>query len=316
MSDSENTPAPDARPRKIHPFRRAILRGLAVAMPPLLTIIVFLWAWSLINGYVLEPIERGARMIIVAATWRTLESPPDPQVRSRYANLPNGQWIPVEIYETVNIRPGEHRPESAIGYYNRYVDLRYLPRYRTIPLFLAAFVLVLYLLGKFLAAGVGHWAWRTSESIIIRLPIVRKVYSAVKQVTDLFFAEQEVQFNRIVAFEYPRKGIWSIGFVTGEGMSAVAAISGEPMLTVLTPTSPMPATGFVLTVKKSDVIDLNISIDEAIQFVVSCGVVVPNTKLVYKPRPGTGSGIGIGSDSSAGKAKETAIAPHDRLSEA
>src|SRR5690606_15663369 len=72
-----------------------------------------------------------------------------------------------------------------------------------------------------------------------------------------------------------RKGIWSLAMVTGEGMLDISAAANEPMLSVLVPTSPMPFTGFTMTVRKSETVDLNISMDQAIQFIMSCGVVVP-----------------------------------------
>jgi uncharacterized membrane protein len=87
--------------------------------------------------------------------------------------------------------------------------------------------------------------------------------------------EREIEFNRVVAVQYPRKGIWSIGFVTGESMADIRAAANEPVLSVLMPTSPMPVTGFTVTVMKSEAVDLNVTVDQAIQFIVSCGVVVP-----------------------------------------
>ena len=89
------------------------------------------------------------------------------------------------------------------------------------------------------------------------------------------FNEREIQFNRVVAVQYPREGIWSLGFVTGESLLDICAAANEPVLAVLMPTSPMPATGFVITVRKSEILDLNITLDQAIQFIVSCGVVSP-----------------------------------------
>ena len=79
----------------------------------------------------------------------------------------------------------------------------------------------------------------------------------------------------MVAVEYPRAGTWAIAFVTGEGFVEVQAACGEPVLSLLVPTSPMPATGFAIIVRKSETIDLNITIDQALQFIVSCGVVAP-----------------------------------------
>lgn len=147
------------------------------------------------------------------------------------------------------------------------------------PLFLVAFIIVLYLAGKSLAVGMGRMLWNYGESMVNRLPLIRNVYSSVKQVTDFAFTENEIQCRRIVAIEYPRKGIWSMGFVTGEGIEDIKQVTGEPMVSVLVPTSPMPATGFTVTVPKSATMDLNISMDQAIQFFVSCGVVSPKSAV-------------------------------------
>jgi len=161
-----------------------------------------------------------------------------------------------------------------------FVERRYLRRYTVIPIFLCVFLMGLYLLGKFLAAGVGRFFWMQFERVINQLPLVRNVYSSVKQVTDFMFSEREIEYTRVVAVEYPRKGIWSIAMVTGEGMLDIRCAANEPVLSVLVPTSPMPFTGFTVTVKKSETVDLNITIDQAFQFIVSCGVVVPTQQIV------------------------------------
>ncbi len=93
--------------------------------------------------------------------------------------------------------------------------------------------------------------------------------------TDFVFSESDVEYTRVVALEYPRKGIWSLGLVTGESMLDIRSAANEPVLSVLVPTSPAPFTGFTVTIKKSEAIDLNLTIDQAFQFIVSCGVVVP-----------------------------------------
>jgi uncharacterized membrane protein len=88
-----------------------------------------------------------------------------------------------------------------------------------------------------------------------------------------------VEYNRVVAVEYPRKGIWSLGMVTGDGMLDIRSAANEAVMSLLIPTSPMPFTGFTVVVKKSETIDLNITMDQALQFIVSCGVVVPPHQL-------------------------------------
>ena len=265
------------------PFRRAVLRGLAVILPPLLTIVIFIWVWNAVQDYVLVPVETGARHIIAWAIADIHDQKPESSTDHgfEYKQLEEGgQWVPDFVVQEVRNQQGtEPIPTTGKGIYYRYVDVRYLGPEVVIPVFLCVFILVLYLLGKFLAIRVGGLLWNFIEQIIHRLPIVRNVYSSVKQVTDFVFSEQDVEYTRVVAVEYPRKGVWSIGFVTGESMLDIQSAANEPVLSVLMPTSPMPVTGFTITVRKSDTIDLDITIDQAIQFIVSCGVVVPPQQL-------------------------------------
>ncbi len=109
---------------------------------------------------------------------------------------------------------------------------------------------------------------------MLHMPGVRSVYSAIKQVTDFVFSEKEMTFTRIVAVEFPCKGSWSVGFVTGESLKTIRDALDEPVLAVLIPYAP-PVTGCVITVRKSECIDLDMTFDQACQFIVSCGVVVP-----------------------------------------
>src|SRR5204863_1846476 len=119
-------------------------------------------------------------------------------------------------------------PSDAKGIYTWYIDHYWLPRRYVVPLFLCVFLLVLYLLGKFLAAGVGRFFFNRMEQIIHRLPLVSNVYSSIKQVTDFLFSESEMKFTRVVAIEYPRMGIWTLAFVTGEGMHDIKSSVDEP----------------------------------------------------------------------------------------
>jgi uncharacterized membrane protein len=194
----------------------------------------------------------------------------------QYRRTEDGQFVPVEVYHYVAASVGKNpMPRDAKAIYTWYVDNKWLPRHIVVPVFLCLFLLVLYLLGKFLAAGVGRFFWNQMERLIHRVPLVRNVYGSVKQVTDFVFTDAEVPYTRVVAIEYPRKGMWSLAFVTGDGLWDIRGVAKEPIITVFVPTSPMPFTGFALTVKKSEVVELTITVDQAIQFFVSCGVVVP-----------------------------------------
>lgn len=273
------------------PFRNAVLRGLGVVMPPLLTIVLLVWVWSAVENYVLTPVERGITQIVA---WSIRDDPGKTKARAvrdadgrlsvmykdhSYLRLDTGEWVRRSIYEEVLTNPGPRPLHTAGDYYRRYVELRFLRRAIVLPVFLCLFVLALYFLGKFMAARVGRMTWESLERVINQLPIVRNVYSSVKKVSDFVFSEREVGFTRVVAVQYPRRGIWTVAFVTGESMLDVRSAANEPVVSLLIPTSPMPATGFTITVLKRETIDLSITVDQAIQFIVSCGVVVPNSQL-------------------------------------
>ena len=142
--------------------------------------------------------------------------------------------------------------------------------------FLLALIAVC-IVGAILASVVGRTLWRMIEQFIMNTPFLRRVYPYVKQITDFFLTEEEQKsmFRRVVAVEYPRKGIWSIGFVTGTGLDRVVAVVKREFVTVLIPTSPTPFTGFVITVQRRQTIDLDMTIEEALRFIVSGGVITP-----------------------------------------
>jgi uncharacterized membrane protein len=279
------------KPSALDPFRRAILRGLAVLLPPLLTIVIILWVWNTVADYLLVPAENLARRGLVYWHDQNIVTA-DPATAQRiekgrveidgrlFQQTGDGQLMPAEHYEEAQTLSGrEPLPPTAEGVYALYIERKFLPRRIVVPVFLCAFLLMLYLLGKFLAAGVGRFFWGYAERGITRLPVVRNVYSSVKQVTDFMFSEREIEYTRVVAVEYPRKGIWQIAFVTGESLMDIACAANEPVLAVFLPCSPMPFTGFTAIVKRSETIDLNITMEQALQYVVSCGVVLPPHQL-------------------------------------
>ncbi len=301
-----------------HPFRRAVLRGLGVVLPPLLTVVFLLWIWNSVQSFVLTPIKDMVRSVAVSRRWDVVNHvPPNAQMLSLYYNmddklvwrttresnsidLENGtlrrqelrafrlpgeetiycelasrEWIPFKVYYRVRKNPGPELPETAEAFYRRDVEAQWFRPSVIFPITLSVFILVLYLLGKIIAASIGRALMNFVERLIDRVPFIGTVYSTVKKVTDMVFADRELEFNRVVAVEYPRSGLWSIGFVTGASLPVLRQSAGESMLSVLMPTSPMPATGFTISVRKSEAIELDITVDQAVQFIVSCGFVVP-----------------------------------------
>jgi uncharacterized membrane protein len=113
-------------------------------------------------------------------------------------------------------------------------------------------------------------------------PFLRQVYPYVKQVTDFLLTQEEQtkMFSRVVAVEYPRKGIWSVGYATGSGIRKIVEGQEKEFVTILIPTAPTPLSGFVIMVPKEDTIDLDMSIEEALRFIISAGVIAPQGKEV------------------------------------
>ena len=140
--------------------------------------------------------------------------------------------------------------------------------------FMAA-VLVVCIVGVILASMVGRAFYRMIEKFLMNIPVLRRVYPYVKQITDFLLTEERLAFLRVVAVQYPRKGIWSMGMVTGRGLRKVSESQKKEFLTILIPTSPTPFTGFVIIVPKDEVIDLDMTIEEGFRFSVSGGVVTP-----------------------------------------
>ena len=159
---------------------------------------------------------------------------------------------------------------------------------------IAGFLVALFvvcIVGAILASVVGRTLWRMVEKFIMNTPLLRQVYPYVKQITDFLLTQEEKKrmFSRVVAVEYPRKGIWSMGMVTGSGLKKVIDNNVEKeFLTVLIPTSPTPFTGFVIMVPKEQSIELDMTIEEALRFAVSAGVIAPqsNKGAGFLPPPG------------------------------
>jgi uncharacterized membrane protein len=280
---------PDPESEGTRAFRTAVIRGLGGLLAPLLTIVILLWIWQTLKYYVLEPVETATRNFIA---WQIAdihdEVPPDavptatPSVYEiggkEYQRLQNGQLIPREVYETV-VRQSVDVPVRGRDFYRRWVEIRYLKPWIVVPVFLILFFGLMYLIGSLFAAGLGHVFWTLFEDSVGRVPFVRAVYGPVKQVTDYMLSEHKPDFRRVVAVEYPRRGVWTIAFVTGEGMADVQKLSGEPMVTVLFPTCPTPIAGNTKMVPKRETIDLAMSVDQAVQYILSFGVVVPEERI-------------------------------------
>ena len=134
---------------------------------------------------------------------------------------------------------------------------------------------VLLLTGMFATNIVGQWWLRQGNRLLSKIPIVKSIYNSVKQVSDTLFSSNGNAFREAVLVQYPRAGAWTIAFVTGKPGGEVAHYLGAEHISVYVPTTPNPTSGFFLMVPRTDVQRLAMSVDEALKYVISMGVVGP-----------------------------------------
>jgi uncharacterized membrane protein len=176
-------------------------------------------------------------------------------------------WVLNLIISTMDqsllLLPERWRPEAVVGFH--------IPGLGTMLT-----LMVIFLTGLATRNFIGKrivWAW---ESLLIRIPVVRSIYSSVKQVSDTLFSESGNAFRTAVLVQWPRPDVWTIAFVTGTpGGDVTNYLRGEEFVSVYVPTTPNPTGGYFVMLRKSDCIELKMSVDEALKYVVSMGVVSP-----------------------------------------
>ncbi|MBD3674934.1 MAG: DUF502 domain-containing protein [Planctomycetaceae bacterium] len=328
MSQIPPTPEIDPEHKKLHPSR-ILLRGLAIALPPILTVVILIWIFGGINHYIIQPTSTVVRYCFAQFIEDSVKSdsltpweklPPLEYCQTNYRITPElkkrlqkqlettaqeqgstrvtvdvkTEWVlseseqvyvtmgsravPYEDYKDVaSVIPASSMPATSIGIYMELVTIRYFQSIFHLSAVAVIITIVsLYFIGRVVTVQLGQWTVNAFENrVLSKVPVISNVYSSVKQVTDFLFTERTVSYNQVVAVQYPREGIWSLGFVTGQGMREVAEELNEPMLALLMPTSPMPMTGFTIMVPKSECIELDLTVDQAFQYCLSCGVLVP-----------------------------------------
>lgn len=156
---------------------------------------------------------------------------------------------------------------------------------------LIVLVVFITLVGALTAGFLGRMVLRFYENMLNRMPVIRSVYGATKQILETVLQRQSNAFRQPVLVEYPRRGIWAIGFITGRTEGEVQNLIADELINVFLPTTPNPTSGFLLFVPKEDLIKLDMSVEEAIKMVISAGIVTPPDRrpLELKDKPVTGS---------------------------
>jgi len=194
-------------------------------------------------------------------------------------------WLFVQFYQFISHNVSRHVNQflvQAIAYVTDSYSISQLEAFWVdgrgqVAGFIIPFVLVC-IVGAFLASVLGKSLLRSFDRLLMNIPLLRRVYPYLKQITDFFFSHDKMQFKRVVALQYPRVGIWSIGLVTGEAFNRFPETVGESgrMLTIFIPSSPTPFTGYVIMLAEKDVVDMELTIEEALRFSISGGVITPS----------------------------------------
>lgn len=186
-------------------------------------------------------------------------------------------WVLSLIVRTMDqsllLLPNTIRPETLLGFY--------IPGIGAILT-----LLVVFLTGLITANIIGQRLVRFWESALARIPVVKSVYYSVKQVSDTLFSSSGEAFRKALLVQYPRPGSWTIAFMTGQpGGDVVQHLQGD-YVSVYVPTTPNPTSGFFLMMPRQDVIELSMSVDEALKYIISMGVVAPPQRRIPETRAG------------------------------
>ncbi len=167
---------------------------------------------------------------------------------------------------TILLLPADYRPEALLGF--------------SIPGFgIVLAVGVLVLTGMFAANLLGRRLVLFWEAALGKIPLVRNIYSSVKQISTTLLASQNNSFRKVVLIEYPRKDSWCIGFLSNERVDTDHGITDLQLQSIYLPTTPNPTSGFNLLIPKRDIIELDMSVEDGFKFIISMGVIVPDGKV-------------------------------------
>lgn len=241
-------------------------------LPATLTLWVLAQAYLWVNDSIAEPINSGIRYTLVQtfAAW--------PGLPEYWGITPSSEDIEL-ARAALDLSPDDVSHDADIVFeYQRGVVNAWWAHYWPVRLIgLLVAIIAVYLAGRLVGGWVGRAAYRQVERAITSLPVVKKIYSWIKQIVDFLFSHQEkaMEFRRVVAVEYPKKGIWSVGFQTGTALLAMNDAVGDDAITIFIPSSPTPFTGYTITVPRSSTIELPLTVEEAIGFTISGGVLRP-----------------------------------------
>ena len=239
-------------------FKRALLTGLAALFPILITVFLLSWLYQQLDRTIGAAVNGICQRVIVASP-------------GLFETVFPG--AAAEVVDDAGARGG-YAADNFPGFVGVSIGI------------LGALVLI-YLVGVLLRSYIGKRIVGVVDRFFERFPVIKAIYPHARQVGEfLFGGQRRSRFRRAVAVEYPRKGAYTVGFLTGEGMKDIEEKAGRDFVTVFIPTSPLPLTGFVVVVPREEVTEIDMSVEETFRFCMSAGMVA-----TAKQRPGEANGV-------------------------
>ncbi len=250
-------------------LRNYFFRGIAALLPTILTIWIIAQCYYFVQDNISRPINYGIAKILVYSIDSYPEISEEQKKNYLIKENPQLQGDTEKIDKKIN-DPKTLRQIRLQGAYDYWIYGK-----GRIAGFIVAIIAV-SVFGIFLAGFIGRTLWHSIESTFRKLPIIKQIYAPLRQITDFLMARREISFNKVVAVQYPRKGVWSVGLATGKAIKKVDQANNEEFLSVFVPSSPTPFTGYVIMTRREDIIELDITVEEALRFTVSGGVITPS----------------------------------------
>jgi len=232
-------------------FKRFFMRGLAAILPTLVTLWLLIWAWDFL--------------------WQNIGKFILNFIRIAWDDAIAQGWLPFQTRHYIITRLDDNDLSTRI-------------------LGVGLSIVLVYIIGVFVGNLIGRAFWRVAERAVLRIPLVRAIYPAVKQVTDFVLTDHAHQFqgSRVVAVQPHEQNIWSVGLVTSARQWNLGENGPEEMVTVFVPSTPTSFSGYVLVVPRSKVVELPMTVEEAMRLLVTGGVIMPEeVKTAVRETPST-----------------------------
>ncbi|MGZ3607798.1 MAG: DUF502 domain-containing protein [Syntrophales bacterium] len=145
-------------------------------------------------------------------------------------------------------------------------------------------VILIFICGLITASYVGNKIVQSGEDLLYRIPFVRNIYQAIKRFSDTVVMDRRSSFKRVVLVEFPRKGLYTIGFVTGKPVWEIKREIGENLISVFLPTTPNPTSGYLIILPEDELVEVDMSVEEALTYIISVGIVAPAERAKRKEK--------------------------------